>query len=383
MRIEKRVAKRAKSGYTYRVKINYVDEYGIKQTYSKSGFETKKEARAHGVEIEHELQTKGVLQKDTLKTLNDCFLESMELEKNSLSRNTIIHYNDVFKNHVKSQRIAQIPINRINYTMLQTHFNQLKTLGKSLVTAQKIIFNRAFRHALKCGYIQNNPMHDIKVSYKERNAETHVLTYDELENAISCFLDMHGNFNKYSYCIATYCGYYLGLRISEILALEKTDFDFENNVVTISKKLESRHLKKSEMYLTENMKTKASKAVLPLPAPLKTILLEWFAFDPYDLVCCGESGDFIHEFAFGRACKKIGNKLGFNFHPHCLRHTYITNIVQSGCDIKTASKLARHSNTQTTLDVYTHTNEEAKKNAINKVFGNIDTKNAPNLKVFN
>lgn len=37
MRIERREAKKAKNGYTYRVKINYIDEYGIKQTYSKGG----------------------------------------------------------------------------------------------------------------------------------------------------------------------------------------------------------------------------------------------------------------------------------------------------------------------------------------------------------
>lgn len=383
MRIEKRNAKKAKNGFTYRVKIDYFDEYGIKQTYSKSGFATKKEARAHGVEIEHELQTKGTLKKECAKTLSDCFLEAMELEKHHLARTTVIHYTHIFENHIKKEQIAQIPIDKIKYTMLQAHFNRLGHQGKTLVNSQKCIFSRAFKHALKCGYIQENPMHDIKITYAEAKKETHVLTYEELDQVIGCFLDLRGSFRKYVYCVATYCGYYLGLRVTEIFALEKSDFDFENDLVYISKKLESRRLKKSEMYLTERMKTKGSKAVLPIPEPLKEILLQWFDYNPYDLVCCDENGDFLPEISYEVRCRKIGEKLGFSFHPHCLRHTYITNIVRSGCDIKTASKLARHSNVQTTLNVYTHTDEDTKKGAIDKVFGHSDTNFAPNSESLN
>lgn len=76
-------------------------------------------------------------------------------------------------------------------------------------------------------------------------------------------------------------------------------------------------------------------------------------------------------------------KLDFDFHPHCLRHTYITNIVRSGCDIKTASKLARHSDVKTTLNIYTHSSEESKIEAINNVFGNKSPKNAPNPNILN
>lgn len=383
MRIEKREAKKAKNGFTYRVKINYVDEYGIKQTYTRSGFATKKEARAHGVEIEHELQTKGTLKRENPKTLNDCFLEALELEKGHLAPGTLFHYEQAYNKHVRNARIAQIPISKVNYMMLQTYFNSLSNQGKGIVSTQKAIFNRAFKHALKCGYIPNNPMHDIQITYKKEEKETHVLSYEELEKVIDCFMDLQTPFRKYTYCVITYCGYYLGLRIGEILALEKSDFDFKNDVVYVSKKLECSGLKKNELYLTERMKTKGSKAVLPVPGPLKEILLKWFEYNPYDLVCCDKDGNFIEHHSYFGICKIVGKKLGFNFHPHCLRHTYITNIVRSGCDIKTASKLARHSNIQTTLDVYTHTDESTKKEAISNAFGEIDTKKAPISEMLN
>lgn len=80
MRIEKRAAKKAKNGVTYRVKIDYEDEYGVKQTYSKGGFATKKEARIHGEEMDYKLRN-GLYKKESNKTLAECFLEAMELEK--------------------------------------------------------------------------------------------------------------------------------------------------------------------------------------------------------------------------------------------------------------------------------------------------------------
>lgn len=380
MRIEKRKAKKAKNGYTFRIKVDYVDECGIKQTYSKSGFATKKEARAHGVKIEHELQENGTLFSQCSKTFDDCFKESMDLNKTQLARTSYNIYKRVYRIHIKNEYIAKMPINKITYKVIQEHFNKCSGQSKSLVEQQRTCFNYAFKYAVRHGYIKENPMHDIIETHTDNHAETHVMTPEELDMAIDYFLDIKGRFRKYSYCIATYCGYYLGLRISEILALEKSDFDLENGFVYISKKLESHALKKSEMYITERMKTKDSRAVLPVPEPLKKILLEWFAFNPYDLVCCDDNGDVIVDSTYRFHCKKIGEKLGFRFNPHCLRHTYVTNVVSSGCDIKTASQLARHSNVQTTLNIYAHSTDEAKKDAVNAVFGKTDTKNDPNLK---
>ena len=76
-------------------------------------------------------------------------------------------------------------------------------------------------------------------------------------------------------------GYYLGLRISEALALNKSDFDITNDTVTINKQLVHNGLKKEEFHTTDKMKTKSSKTILPLPKPLKDVLIQWFEQNPY------------------------------------------------------------------------------------------------------
>ena len=51
------------------------------------------------------------------------------------------------------------------------------------------------------------------------------------------------------------------------------------------------------------------------------------------------------------------------FTSHQLRHTYCSMLQWSGVDIKIAQELMGHSEYEVTANVYTHTNEDSKKNA--------------------
>ena len=44
--------------------------------------------------------------------------------------------------------------------------------------------------------------------------------------------------------------------------------------------------------------------------------------------------------------------------PHILRHTFCTNMINYGMNIKTVQYLMGHSSVQMTLEVYTHANQE-------------------------
>jgi len=49
---------------------------------------------------------------------------------------------------------------------------------------------------------------------------------------------------------------------------------------------------------------------------------------------------------------------------HSLRHTFISDLVARGTDVKTAQELARHSTPNLTIGRYSHTNEQRKRAAI-------------------
>ncbi len=51
-----------------------------------------------------------------------------------------------------------------------------------------------------------------------------------------------------------------------------------------------------------------------------------------------------------------------------LRHTFATTLATNNVDIKTTQELMRHSNFNTTMNIYTHINDNVKKKALNDVF---------------
>lgn len=59
--------------------------------------------------------------------------------------------------------------------------------------------------------------------------------------------------------------------------------------------------------------------------------------------------------------------IDFEVTPHQLRHTYITNLLLAGVDVKTVQVLAGHEHAKITLDIYTHLTYNQPKDLISKV----------------
>jgi len=184
-------------------------------------------------------------------------------------------------------------------------------------------------------------------------------------------------FKYKSLAIAIEIGYHTGLIISEVFALNKSDFDFDDNVVIINKQIQFQKRKKKEEYeITSYLKTSSSYVVIPIATQLKKDLMAWFSINPYDRVICDEDGYYLCTYNVNAWIKKKIKNLDIKFHFHMLRHTFITNLYLNKIDLKTAQKLARHKDIKTTLNVYTHIKEDNKINAINDVFEHIYSKNA-------
>ena len=51
---------------------------------------------------------------------------------------------------------------------------------------------------------------------------------------------------------------------------------------------------------------------------------------------------------------KVQITIDFDVTPHILRHTYITNLILSGANIKVVQYLSGHSKAEITLNIYSH-----------------------------
>lgn len=72
---------------------------------------------------------------------------------------------------------------------------------------------------------------------------------------------------------------------------------------------------------------------------------------------------------FKRAIKKAGLP---NLHFHCLRHTVASIMLYSGVDIKTVQEILGHEGIQTTLDIYTHVFDDAKRKGQKAIYNSIE-----------
>lgn len=372
MSIIKVASKKAKNGYTYKVTFKY-KEFGVTATYSKSGFLTKKAAKDHENMVKAEIKENGCIKKQCTKTVQQVYMEFLEVGADKYQPNTIYNTKKDYKK--AKSALGDIPIVKINYAILQKYFNSISNQGIETNKNIKKALNRIFIYALKMEYIESNPLTLVDVKGIENKMDhANILASEDFYSLIQALKDKE-QFIYHAYAIAVEIGYYTGLRISEALALDKNDIDFDNSIILVNKKLVTKGLKKDEFYTTHQMKSKSSNAIIPLAPPLKQSLIEWFNDNPYDHTVCDIEGFYINPDVLSLSVKRIAKTLNIDFHFHMLRHTYVTNLVTSDIDVKTVQELARHSNINTTMSVYTHIQEEHKKKAINNVFQDIYSKN--------
>lgn len=204
-----------------------------------------------------------------------------------------------------------------------------------------------------------------------------VISFEDFSRIIE-ELECIGGYKNQAYSAALQIGLYTGLRVSEVLALDKSDIDFTDNMIFVNKKLNYQGLTKKDFYVTHEMKSKSSSAYIPLADALKTVLIEWFKINPYDKAVCDMEGYYINPNVFGSDLKKITKQLNIQFHFHMLRHTFATTLVTNHVDIKIAQELMRHSSFNTTMTLYTHINDDTKKQTLNNVFNSKCVKNVLN-----
>lgn len=370
-----------KKGITYQVYFPYKNELGISCIYRKGGFNTKKEAKAHETLLKAQIAKYGYLTQDCELTLNNVFNDYFEtFKKRKVSKATIQNYENIYKNHIK-QALGHYKIIKLKYPTLQKYFNECSNLSKGLQENIKKVLNNVFKYACKCCYIENNPISLVDLTGIEPIEKKKTITYQELETIIETMENRNckDSFRNDSLVISLYIGYYTGLRLCETLALEKSDFDFFNNKIHITKQLDCIGKQIKTLKTTTKLKTNSSNAVVPLAEPLKEILVKWFNKNPYNHVICDIEGNYIHDSFIKTTLKQMSKKTNIYFHFHMLRHTFISNLANNGVEPQIAKELARHSDIATTMNIYTHVNEDRQKQAINNVFGSKSVKKVSNI----
>lgn len=192
--------------------------------------------------------------------------------------------------------------------------------------------------------------HSIEIMNRTEQAQLMQFLYEDMDiSKAGIFL-----------CLST------GLRLGEVCSLKWADIDRERMLLHVNRtvqRIKSKEGPKKTTLLETPPKSVFSNREIPMPDTLLSILMTFQKAGQEYVLCTDKPMEpRTYQNHFKRYLKTIQIP---NYNFHTLRHTFATNCIDSGMDIKSLSEILGHSNVQITLDRYVHPSMDTKRKYIN------------------
>lgn len=163
------------------------------------------------------------------------------------------------------------------------------------------------------------------------------------------------------YKLAVLLCLFTGLRIGEICALKWSDIDFKNKTLFIKRTVQRLYVNgchtKTALVETEPKSIK-SKREIPLQDTIIKLLISFQNNKEYIFGGDKPMEPRTMQYHYKKILKEADVSYK-NFHT--LRHTYATNCIEGGTDVKSLSEMLGHSNIQITMNYYVHPSIDTKR----------------------
>ena len=238
------------------------------------------------------------------------------------------------------------------------------------------VLKQALRLAITLEFVDKEYCSNLKMPSSEEK-EISVFTKKE-QQVIESFCLNH---KKRNYIGIVIC-LYTGIRLGELLALTWDDIDFNSNLLTINKTSYSAKVDGKTQIIVDKPKTKKSNRVIPLPNQLVKLLKIIKKESNSKYVITTRNSGIVGNRSYQRTFKFILKKVNVPYRNfHSLRHTFATNAIELGMDVKTLAEILGHTNAMITLNRYSHSLLNYKIEMMNKLGKNLNLsiKNAQNI----
>ena len=188
-------------------------------------------------------------------------------------------------------------------------------------------------------FFENILKQKISIPHPKRNKKIPVvLTAEEIKKLINSTRNI-----KHRLIIRLLYG--CGLRVSETVNLKKSDFDFNEGLI---------HIK-----LAKGRKDRFVK----IPDSLKQELNNYTELNDNEIFFVSARGGKLTTATIRKIIKNSAKKAGINknVHPHTLRHSFATHLLEQGTDLRIIQKLLGHSDIKTT-QIYLQVSNQSIKN---------------------
>lgn len=352
-----------KKGIKWMAKFNYIDpKTGATQTEYKRGFDSKRDAKDYEEEfLENLIADTEEEEVPYERTFEDVFNEYlMSHKREDIKESTLRTKYNVFGKHIfptfKDMLISDITDDDI--AEWQTKMKEFvmpngKHLSNAFLRTIQSQFNSVINYAHSKGYLQMNPLADIKnMGIKDKRVE--FWSAEEYERfayyAMQC--------PNYYYAFEVL--YWCGLREGEMLALTLNDINLEQGIISVNK----TYQRVGRQDVISTPKTASSVRQVSMPAFLCDELKEYI--------------DMLYEPSTEQRIFMITKStLTKNFHNlsdeaglkritvHGLRHSHVSLLISKKYDIFEVSKRIGHKSVKTTQDIYGHLFDEVQRTIAN------------------
>lgn len=203
------------------------------------------------------------------------------------------------------------------------------------------------------GYVMQNSFYFINNPKKEKTLP-HVLYPEQVETLLAENKKRTDNLKYRDECILEIL-YSSGVRVHELVNITLQDIDVKSRIIRIN---EGKGKKDRLVGFDE----RTQKTLLDYVRKYRAELENNNKNGMVDYLFLSAKGEQLTTRGVEYILKQIELKTGLDYglHPHTLRHSFATNLLNNGADLRVIQELLGHSSLNTT-QIYTHVSEEAMK----------------------
>ena len=323
---------------TWYAKFRYTDWQGTRHETTKRGFATKREAKEY--EEEYKRKAQGTADM-TLASLYEIYIAD---KAQRVKQSTVDSVANTLQTHVLPT-LGSLPLPSITPAVIRKWQNSLagtdsrrdqQPLKPSTLKNINSRFSNLLNFAVKYYGLPKNPMH-VTGSQGKYERRIDFWTKEEFDTFLAAV-------KKPMYKCIFRMLYYTGMRIGEVLALNRNDFDKQANRLTVNKTFTQKRT-------TTAPKTYSSERHIIIPNHLANELTDIIGRLSYEseriFPICYRSVNSQYNYCI----KKSGVR---KLEMHSLRHAHASQLIEMKAPITAISQRLGHSSSQVTLSIYAH-----------------------------
>lgn len=294
---------------------------------------------------------------DVLKS----YLEYLENHKH-YSFNTIDSYQSDIEKFLAFLNEEGTSFDKVEVSHIRIFLMKEKRRGVSSRSNERRLIScrKFYDYLVKYGYTKSNPFTLIKAP-KVSKLPPQVLYQQELLKILEYNASREDFLAKRDQAILELL-YASGLRVSELVSITLQDITPRQRIIKITGKGNKQRMVPYSIRAQEALNVYINEC-------RDKIIEKNLVEHPTNLLFINAKGEPLTTRGVEYILSKIDQKAGTNLklHPHTLRHTFATHLLDNGADLRTIQELLGHKSLNTT-QVYTHISTKRMMEEYNKVF---------------